>query len=68
MCIDVKVDDTSLEIYAKIFKATANKYDCSVNIDFQNGNRMAEFVGDKTCEPHIAEEVQNFVGTKFLCP
>lgn len=57
--IPINIESTNSEIWARIVKAEARKYDCSVNIDFSDGNRKVEFVGDQTYMPHILEEVHN---------
>ncbi len=44
--IPVKVEDTNIEVLARIVKAASRNFDCSVDIDFQNGYRKAEFIGD----------------------
>ena len=56
--IPVKIEDTNIEVLAMIVKAASRKYDCSMDIDFQNGNRKAEFIGDEIFKPLIAEEVE----------
>ena len=56
--IPLKIEDTNIEIFARIVKAASRKYDCSMDIDFQNGNRKVEFIGDETYKPFIAEEVE----------
>jgi hypothetical protein len=56
--IPVKIEDTNIEILARIVKAASRKYDCSMDIDFQNGNRKVKFIGDETFKPFIAEEVE----------
>lgn len=56
--IPVNMEDANLEILARIVKAASRKYNCSVDIDFSDGNRKAEFMGDKIYKPYIAEEVQ----------
>ena len=56
--IPITIEDTNIEIVAMIVKAASRKFDCSVNIDFQNGNRKAEFIGDEIYKPLIAEEVE----------
>ena len=56
--IPLKIEDTNIEILARIVKAASRKYDCSMDIDFQNGNRKVEFIGDETYKPFIAEEVE----------
>ena len=57
--IPIQFEDTNLEVLARIVKAASKKYDCSVNINFNDGNRKAEFVGDETYKPYIAEEIQD---------
>jgi hypothetical protein len=57
--IPVKIEDTNIEVLAMIVKAASLKYDCSMDIDFQNGKRKAEFIGDEIFKPFIAEEVES---------
>jgi hypothetical protein len=57
--IPVKIEDTNIEVLAMIVKAASQKYDCSMDIDFQNGNRKAEFIGDEIFKPFIADEVES---------
>jgi hypothetical protein len=61
MPIKIKREETNLEILARIAKATAQKYDCSMTIDFQNGNRRIEFSGD----PASKEKIANTLATYF---
>lgn len=56
--IYIHKEDTNAEVVARIVKATSRKYDCSMEIDFQEGNRIAQFVGDENLRPAIAEDVQ----------
>ena len=56
--IPIKIEDTNIEVLAMIVKAASRKFDCSMDIDFQNGNRKAEFIGDEIYKPLIAEEVE----------
>lgn len=56
--IPVQIEDTNIEVLAKIVKAASRKFDCSMNIDFRNGNRKVEFIGDEIFKPLIAEEVE----------
>lgn len=58
MPIKIQREETNLEILARITKATAHKYDCSLTIDFQNGNRRIEFVGNSAEKPRIADQVK----------
>jgi len=57
--IPIKFEDTNIEVLARIVKAASRKFDCSMDIDFNNGNRKAEFVGDEFYKPLIVEEVQD---------
>jgi hypothetical protein len=55
--ITIKIEDANIEVLARIAKAASHKFDCSMNIDFKNGNRVVEFIGDEFYKPLIAEEV-----------
>ena len=55
--IPIKIEDANIEVLARIAKAASHKFDCSINIDFKNGNRKVEFIGDEFYKPLIAEEV-----------
>jgi len=61
MSIKINHEETNLEILARIAKATAQKFDCSMTIDFQNGNRRIEFTGD----PASKEKIANTLATYF---
>ncbi|MCP4106124.1 MAG: hypothetical protein GY749_11385 [Desulfobacteraceae bacterium] len=54
--IPVNIKEANTEVFARIVKAAANKYDCSVSIDFSNGRRSVEFIGDEALKSHIVEE------------
>lgn len=56
--IPIKLEDTNLEVLARIAKAASRKFNCSMKIDFNNGNRKIEFIGDDSCKPLIIEKVQ----------
>jgi len=56
--IPVKIEDTNIEVLARIVKAASRKFDCSMDIDFKNGNRKVEFIGDEIYKPLITEEVE----------
>jgi len=58
--IPIKREDTNIEVLARIVKAASRKFDCSMEIDFTNGNRKVEFVGvgDDFYKPIIVEEVE----------
>jgi hypothetical protein len=62
--IPIKIEDANLEVLARIVKAASRKFNCSMIIDFNNGNRKAEFVGDEFYKPLIAEEVQDIFAKK----
>ena len=51
-------EDTNAEVLARIVKAASHKYDCSMEIDFTNDNRISKFVGDEDLKPYIADEVR----------
>ena len=54
--IPVNIEEDNTEVFARIIKAAASKYDCSVNIDFSEGRRSVEFIGDELLKSHIIEE------------
>jgi hypothetical protein len=56
--IPIRFEDTNIEVLARIVKAASRKFDCSMEIDFTNGNRKVEFVGDDFYKPLIVEEVE----------
>jgi len=56
--IPIKLEDTNIEVLARIVKAASRKFDCSMEIDFTNGNRKVEFIGDDFYKPLIVEEVE----------
>ncbi len=58
MPIPINREETNLEVLARIAKAMARKYDCSLNIDYSNGNRRIEFIGDETDKALIAAEME----------
>jgi hypothetical protein len=58
MPIPINHEETNLEILARIAKAAARKFDCSLHIDFSNGNRRIEFIGDETNKALIAAEME----------
>ena len=60
MSVKINQEETNLEVLARITKATARKYDCSLDIDFQDGKRRIEFIGDQECKARIASAVENF--------
>jgi hypothetical protein len=62
--IPVKIEETNIEVLAMIVKATSQKFDCSMDIDFQNGNRKVEFIGDEIFKPLIIEEVESILTKK----
>jgi len=60
MTIKISQEETNLEVLARIAKATARKYDCSMRIDFKNGKRQIEFIGDNECKAKIANAVEDY--------
>ncbi len=58
MPIPINHEETSIEILARIAKAAARKFDCSLHIDFSGGNRRIEFIGDETNKALIAAEIE----------
>ena len=60
MPVKINREETNLEILARITKATARKYDCSLTIDFKNGKRRIEFIGDNECKEQIANTVEKY--------
>jgi len=52
---------TNAEILARIMKAACRKYDCSMKIDFANGNRTVEFVGSEDNKARIAVDVESIL-------
>jgi len=57
--IPLNLEETNNEVLARIIKATARKYNCSMVIDFNDGNRKVEFVGDDASKPLIVKELNN---------
>lgn len=60
MTIKINREETNIEVLARIAKATARQYDCSMQIDFQNGKRQIEFIGNQECKAKIANAVQDY--------
>jgi len=60
MTIKINREETNLEVLARIAKATARRYDCSMRIDFQNGKRQIEFIGNNECKAKIAHAVGDY--------
>ena len=59
--IPVHIEETNQEVLARIIKATAQKYNCNLVIDFSNGNRKVEFTGDEACKPLIVAKLKNIL-------
>ena len=55
--VPIQFEDANFEIMARIVKAASHKYNCIVEIDFNNGVRKAVFMGDEEMKPHIVGEV-----------
>ena len=52
---------TNDEILARIMKAACRKYDCSMEIDFANGNRTVKFVGTEENKARVAVDVETML-------
>ncbi|MCP4689047.1 MAG: hypothetical protein GY859_13415 [Desulfobacterales bacterium] len=50
--------NANAEVVARILKATSHKYDCTMEIDFSEGERKIEFVGHDDCKQLIIEDVR----------
>ncbi len=57
--IPIVVEDTNVEVLARIVKSISKKYGCEVNIDFANGNRKFELNCEKEYVPVIEEEIRD---------
>lgn len=57
--IPINRQGTNAEVFARIVKAESQKYACDMKIDFHEGNRIAEFIGDETLMPFIVEDVKD---------
>lgn len=64
--IPVYIEDTRIEILARIAKVVSKKYGCTMRIDFLDGQRRVEFVGDNTIKSDIAEELRNIFKNKSV--
>lgn len=56
----VRIDDVSVEVFARMVKATAKKYGYSMEIDFSEGRKTIRFdenLDDPAVEKHIIGEV-----------
>ena len=60
MSVKITREETNLEILARIAKAAARKYDCTLTIDFHNGNRRIAFTGDSAAKQKIADTVEGY--------
>ena len=60
MSVKITREETNLEILARIAKAAARKYDCTLTIDFHNGNRRIAFAGDSAAKQKIADTVEGY--------
>lgn len=64
--VPIHFEDANLEIMARIVKAASRKYNCDVEIDFNNGVRKAVFTGDEDMKPFIAAEVMDIFESKEI--
>jgi hypothetical protein len=55
--LPITIEETNIEVLAKIIKAECEKLDCTLNIDFKNGHREIEYVGEEEYRSHIAQQV-----------
>lgn len=62
--IPTSLEDTSMEVLARIVKSTSRHYGCSMEIDFKDGRRQAKFIGDEELKPHIADEVERLLNLR----
>lgn len=62
--IPIAKEETNKEVLARIIKATARKFNCSMVIDFSNGNRTVEFIGDEVHKQQIVEELKDIFNKK----
>ena len=60
MSVKINREETNLEILARIAKAAARKYDCTLTIDFRDGNRRIAFCGDSTAKQKIADTLETY--------
>ena len=60
MSVKITREETNLEILARIAQAAARKYDCTLTIDFHNGNRRIAFYGDRAAKKKIADTVEGY--------
>lgn len=60
MSVKINREETNLEILARIAKAAARKYDCTLTIDFHDGNRRIAFCGDSTAKQKIADTLETY--------
>ena len=60
MSVKINREETNMEILARITKAAARQYDCTLNIDFRDGKRCIEFIGSQECKKQIADTVENY--------
>lgn len=63
MLIPINHEETNLEVLARIARVAAQKFNCSLKIDFSNGNRRIEFIGDETSKALIAAEMEYLFAT-----
>jgi hypothetical protein len=57
--IPLNIEDTSVEIFARIVKSEANKYGCDVEVDFSDENRDFFFKDEDECNSHIVADVRD---------
>lgn len=59
ICEKIKIinKETNREVLARICKASARKFDCDMEIDFEDGKTHIKFIGDDMYKPYILEEI-----------
>jgi len=57
--IPLNLEDTSMEVFARIARSEARKYDCSMDIDYSGTNRNIRLHGDSAYAPQIMENLKN---------
>jgi len=52
--------NVSSEIYLRILRSTANKYDCDIEFEYDENHKLVkfEFKGDEDMLPYIIEETE----------
>ena len=62
--LHIRKENTSNEILARIVKVVSHKYDCDMVIDFNNGNRVVQFIGEEAHKARIVDEIDEILGNR----